>query len=96
MACSWHWDKAVTKNIKDEELLAEVKSLRLIPDPTEFWGLFNAFLQRHPNNPDVKKFVKNFGENGLVCPPPQWVRAFNPGFNPHNLFPERQVISNLF
>ena len=92
VGCSWHFDRNTVLNIKNTEILAAVRALRLCPDEEDFWALLEEFEDKYGDEEGGSYFIHNYGRHGAVAKPQVWARCFNRKFCPHNLFAERYIL----
>ena len=70
-------------------MLQDACNLRLETDIDKFQQLFQDFLMKYNNTPQINYFVNNYGVNGVICPCTEWGRCYNLGAVCHNLHIER-------
>lgn len=80
------WDRRFNSR---PDMLRDMKQLRIEGNKEQFQILFHQFCLDYENSPELKAFLKSYGENGHVCAMKYWARCFNLGSLPHNLHIER-------
>ena len=89
--CSWHFEKNIKLKVKSKnpKCYAAIRSLQLLSDERDFWGLMQAFINEYGKTEEGRYFIDQYGFDGLTSKPQEWSRAFNRNLCCHNLYPER-------
>ena len=91
LKCSWHFEKNLKLRVKskNEKCYAAIRSLQLLSDKKDFWGLWQVFVSEYGQTEEGRYFIDQYGFNGLTSSPKEWSRAYNRNLCCHNLYPER-------
>jgi hypothetical protein len=85
IACSWHFDQAMGRNISDPQEMADITKMKLERSKQEL----EMLLARHKKNyGESSYFQKHYGKIGKIARPENWSRAYTIGTITHTMHAE--------